>query len=312
MLTKAEMFSTKEQLSGDLGEVPGFGLKGIDNLKAKGIHTTYQIIGKFLEFDRDVQKLHDFLVSPEIGMQPGPLNTHRTAERIGARVLGEGFKCEIKLSDHVIKSTVSMFNDAKKTAFMSKKLSGDLAADFTGIKNIDKFKAAGIHNTDQLFAAFLKIIDDPHPGLNTSKCDEFYRLLGSLGAASGYKSAIIYQLQAKLAVGIDTEGLGIEYCPVLPAVPEGALDKGAYDRGKCSTSRSGTGTGEQPRRTARRGGTAGVEPRQLFGSTPPAHKPTRTSKDEPSDFMFALPILLALAAYVWMYLPSSSTELALR
>jgi len=319
MPTKAEEFSTKAVLSGELDEVPGFGEKGIDNLKRKGIHTTYQIIGKYLALDRDAQALHSFLCSDEIGMNPVPLKTHSTAQRIADRVQTKGFKCEIKLSEHVIKSTVSTFNDAKKTAFMAKKLTGDLSKDFTGIKDVTKFNAAGIRTSDHLFAAFLSIIDDPLPCKNTKQCDEFYKTLTNLGAASGYKSAIIYQLQSKLAVGIDTEGLGIQFCPILPPVAEDAVDEEAYDRGERSPRH---GTDEQPRRVADSSRLNGATPRHLdFEDAPatatpqptpqPSLPPATPKKSEHSALMFALPVAIAVAVSVWMYWPSSSTEIAL-
>lgn len=318
MSTKAEEFSTKALLSGDLHEIPGFGDVGIANLKSKGIRTTYQIIGKYLALDRNAQALHDFLCSDEIGMKPGPLKTHNTTQRIADRVQNKGFKIEINLSDHVIKSTVSMFNDAKKTAFMAKKLTGDLATDFTGIKSVSKFNAAGIRTSDHLFAAFLSIIDEPVPGKSTKKCDEFYETLHSLGAASGYKSAIIYQLQSKLAVGIDTEGLGLQFCPVLPPVAEDSVDEEAYDRGERTPRPDERGTVERGR-VAGRSRVNGATPLRQpnFEGTPavsppqPSLRPVTPKKSEPSTVMFVLPVAIAVAMYVWMYWPSSSTEIAL-
>jgi len=41
--------------------------------------------------------------------------------------------------------------------------------------------------------------------------------------ASGFKATIIYQLQSKLAVGIDSSNVGIEYCQQLDAIPEHSL-----------------------------------------------------------------------------------------
>ena len=146
----------------------------------------------------------------------------QTAQQIARRVLIKGFKCEIKLSDGVIKSSHSHFGDDKKRAFMNKKLTGNLTVDFTGIgpASLANLAAAGITNSDGLFAAFLSIIDNPNPMANTDKCDQFYEQLGRYGVASGYKATIIYQLQSKLAVGIDSSNVGIEYCQQLDAIPE--------------------------------------------------------------------------------------------
>jgi len=306
MSTKAELFSNAPKLSGNLDEVPGLADKGISNLKSKGIHTTYQLFGKFLDLDRNPEKLHAWLCSPEIGGHAASLKTQKTAERIAARVLGKGFTCDIKLSDHVIKSTLSKFGDDKKTAFMMKKLSGDLASDFFGIKTTSGFTKAGITNTDKLFASFLSIIDNPFPGANVAKCDEFYGKLSKLGAASGFKSIIIYQLQAKLAVGIDSEGKGLDYCPVLDAVPEDTVDEEAYDRGErspCGTdekTRVKTRVASEPKREA--------EPKKLFAD--PSFKSPAPKKEDPSMLMYAVPVVLAAAIYAYLYWPSSSTELA--
>jgi hypothetical protein len=150
------------------------------------------------------------------------MTTHQTAHKIADRVLIKGFKCEIKLSDGVIKSSHSHFGDDKKRAFMNKKLTGDLTVDFTGIKEVTvaNLAAVGITNSDGLFAAFLSIIDNPNPMANTDKCDQFYEQLGRWKVASGFKATIIYQLQSKLAVGIDSSNVGIEYWQQLDAIPE--------------------------------------------------------------------------------------------
>ena len=149
------------------------------------------------------------------------MTTHKTAQQIARRVLIKGFKCEIKLSEDVIKSSHSHFGDDKKRAFMNQKLTGKLN-DFTGIgpASLANLAAVGITNSDGLFAAFLSIIDNPNPMANTDKCDQFYEQLGRYGVASGYKATIIYQLQSKLAVGIDSSNVGIEHCQQLDAIPE--------------------------------------------------------------------------------------------
>ena len=42
-------FANKPRLTGELNEVPGLGEVGINTLNHKGIKTTYQVIGKYLE-----------------------------------------------------------------------------------------------------------------------------------------------------------------------------------------------------------------------------------------------------------------------
>ena len=173
------------------------------------------------QFGRDAERLHTWLVR-DMGCHAPSMTRHQTAQQIARRVLIKGFKCEIKLSDGVIKSSHSHFGDDKKRAFMNKKLTGNLTVDFTGIKEVTvaNLAAVGITNSDGLFAAFLSIIDNPNPMANTDKCDQFYEQLGRYGVASGYKATIIYQLQSKLAVGIDSSNVGIEYCQQLDAIPE--------------------------------------------------------------------------------------------
>ena len=88
----------------------------------------------------------------------GPFAARRTLQLHLLRAfLRKGFKCQVRLSEHVIKTTASRFGDDKKSAFIQKKLSGKLHEDFFGISQASeaKFASAGITNTDQLFAAFL-------------------------------------------------------------------------------------------------------------------------------------------------------------
>lgn len=226
--TKYERF-IGGQLSGDLSEVPGLGEKGQATLKSKNIKTTYQLIGHFLKLNRNEAEFCKFLV------ECGGVEQHvkEAARAINERVADKGFECDIRLSDHVIKTAASRFDDTKKTDFLKRKLSNKLSDDFVGIRDETRYHASGIKTTDNLFGAFLSIIDDPSPAANTDKCDEFYRKLDALGAAPGYKSVIIYQLQAKLAVGIDTHGpeaLKLRHLlPAMREVDEAALDEEAFD-----------------------------------------------------------------------------------
>ena len=187
----------------------------------------------------------------------------RTAAALYARVTIKGFKCRVRLSDHVVKTTASRFGDDKKSAFIQKKLTGKLSKDFFGISESSeaKFAAAGIANTDQLFAAFLSILDDEQPAKNSAKCDEFYRMLDDLGAAAGFKSVIIYQLQAKLGVGIDAHGPAALNA-ALPTLAEEEGDEseeqldpsdrtggGNVQASRRGTSKIGTGAASTSRRT---------------------------------------------------------------
>lgn len=230
-MSKLEKFLTAESLTGNLSEVPGLGKEaGIPNLQSKGINTTYQLIGHFLKLQRDEKEMLDFLVALGNRNQ----DVEKTAAALRERVADKGVKCQFRLSDHVVKTATSQFNDTDKTEFLKHKLTGKLSEDFKGIKNEKGFKAAGIETTDDLFGEFLKTIDKPDPSENTDKCDEFYAKLNSLGAAPGWKSVIIYQIQAKLAVGLDSHGsdaLKLKHLmPTLPEAPEDAMLEEEFDK----------------------------------------------------------------------------------
>ena len=192
------------------------------SLTASHAHSLCCVARPIAQFGRDPERLHTWLV--DMGCHKSSMTTHQTAHKIADRVLIKGFKCEIKLSDHVLTSSQSRFGDDQKRAFMNQKLTGNLG-DFTGIgsASLANLAAVGITNSDGLFAAFLSIIDNPNPMANTDKCDQFYEQLGRWKVASGFKATIIYQLQSKLAVGIDSSNVGIEYCQQLDAIPEHSL-----------------------------------------------------------------------------------------
>jgi hypothetical protein len=294
--TKAERF-LDGRLSGDLLEVPGIGAEhGIPNLNKHGIKTSYQLIGHFLKLNRNVDAFADFLVTECKGVKQ---HMTKTAEAINERVSKKGFTCDIMLSDHVI-ATSTKFDDTKKTDFLKRKLSNTLEDDFMGIgpDTVKEFAAVGIRNTDQLFGAFLSIIDDPDVSKNTSKCDDFYDKLKKMKAARGYKSVIIYQLQAKLAIGIDTHGPeALKLRHLLPTVREvssGALDEEEFDAvqdGAPLYRSPSTGEGSLKSKPA-----AGTHPPRELDFSEPAPKPA--PKPGPSVLPMAVcGILFAVGAY---------------
>lgn len=258
MPTKEELFLEKP-LSGDLHEVPGLGDAGIRKLNEAGYATTYQLIGKFLLLNRNEEDFLAFL------HKQGNTRPHvdNTARCINKRVTEKGFACHIRLSDHVVKTAANMFDDTKKTAFLEKTLRGlSLSEAFHGIRDETRFRAKGIKTPDHLFGEFLMILNHPDPTENTSKCDEFYALLKSLGAANGHKSVIIYQLQAKLAVGIDTHGkeaLKLKHeLPVLREVSRETLCEEDFDDLQEEAPPTGAGS-----RTGRPSVGANVTPKKL-------------------------------------------------
>lgn len=302
---KAESF-LDGRLSGDLLEVPGIGTEhGIPNLNKHGIKTSYQLIGHFLKLNRNVDAFADFLVTECKGMKQ---HMTKTAEAINERVSKKGFTCDIKLSDHVI-ATSTKFDDTKKTDFLTRKLSNTLEDDFMGIgpDTVSKFAAAGIRNTDQLFGAFLSIIDDPDVSKNTSKCDEFYDKLKEMKSAPSYKSVIIYQLQAKLAIGIDTHGPeALKLRHLLPTVREvsnEALDEEAFDAVQEGRS---TGEGSRKKPAASR-----THPPQKLDFSEDAPKPAPKPTPGPSILPMAVcGILFAIGAY-YFFLSGGSNPAAL-
>jgi len=260
MPTKSELFLSRPLLTGALEEVPGLGAVGIQNLRKQGIKTTYQLIGAFLAGGRDVTAMTDKLV--EMGNRRQDCSV--TGAALCARVATRGVKVDIKLSDHVVATTASRFGDDKKTAFIQKKLTGKLSSDFFGISEASEanFKAVGIATTDALFGAFLKLLDDEEPSKSADKCDAFYAKLGALGAAKGFKSVIIYQLQAKLAVGIDSHGPAALRA-AMPVLPEEG-EEGEPVESAASDRTGGSNANATRRRHASQASGVASASRQLF------------------------------------------------
>lgn len=242
MPTKLEKF-LDEPLTGKLIDVPGIGEKMLATLKEKNVKTSYQLLGTFLKLDRNEDEITDLLLLcvPEGERAKMKQHIDKSASALKERVEVKGVEVNFRLSNHVIKTATSQFNDAKKTEFIQKKLTGKLSDDFFGIgpDSEAKFTKEGIKTTDELFGEFLKGLgpvgdEDFDPSMDTKWCDAFYDRLTSLGAASGYKSAIIYQIQAKLAVGIDSHGAEAlklkDKLPKMPTVPEDALNEEAFDK----------------------------------------------------------------------------------
>lgn len=297
--TKFERFIT-QPVSGDLHDVPGLGKEhGIPTLKNKGIKTTYQLIGRFLKLDRNQEKFCEFLVGC------GGIKQHvqETAKAVNQRVTQVGFQCDVKLSDHVIK-TSTLFNDTKKTDFLKRKLSGKLSEDFFGINDESAFHKADIKNTDQLFGEFLSIIDEPNPTENTDKCDQFYDFLKKLKASSGHKSVIIYQIQAKLAIGIDTHGPeALKLRPRLLThreVDDEAMDEMQYDARQNEPPGTGDGTRTRPLSAA---AAANKKEQEKKGksSVPSSKEQEKNEKSSVPSSPYTMPLVVAAFALLGYY-----------
>ena len=80
-----EEFQANARLTGHLEEVPGLGPTGIENLKGKGLHTTYQLIGYFLKLNRDEVAFANFLKELGSSARLGPSKSVSRTEASSAR-----------------------------------------------------------------------------------------------------------------------------------------------------------------------------------------------------------------------------------
>ena len=200
-------------------EIPQLGATAKARLVGNGVKSTYQILGWFLHHGRNVDEFKAFLDD----MEAPPTHTRKIAEAVRERVSRAGVKLQIKLPDHVIES--SRMDDDKCFKFLARAFNQSIEHDFEGLgmgkpgkpsQSVANLRRANVATTDQLFGLFLDKFDEPITESSVTKVTEFYRQLGELGVAHGYKSTIIDALQAQLDIGIDRIGAA----PPLDTVPE--------------------------------------------------------------------------------------------
>jgi len=194
------------QLTGDLQEVDHIGPQSTEKLNKQGIYTTYQLLGHFLWLDRDKTAFLALLKSADT---PG---AHReaVAEAVSKRVAEVGIKIGVTLPTHVDGTPVSSrLDEAKAKKIKNIKFNNDLRHDFPGVgfgnesetKTAKKLAAHGIENTNRLFGEMLRHFDQTQP--TPDNLSKFWKRLGELGCADGWKTTIINAMIAKLDIGID-------------------------------------------------------------------------------------------------------------
>ena len=148
------------QLTGDLIEVPNLGATAVRRLREHNIKSTWQLIAYFLDSGRNQAIFQDFLNSVDAPAS----HTAAISRAIAKRVADVGIKVEVALPAHVVQS--SRITDDKMDVFLRRVFTGALEHDFEGLGmgkpgkpsgSVTNLAAAGITNTDMLFAAFLKL-----------------------------------------------------------------------------------------------------------------------------------------------------------
>ena len=187
-------------LEADVMTVPHVGRVSKERLAASGITSTYQLIGHYLKLKRDRAAFEAFLAKAGVAEVGG--HAKAAAAAIHERVTNVGVKLHVRVPAEIIQS--SRMTDDKAKDFVKRSFTGDLATDFKGVgmgpASVDAFKKAGITNSDQLFGEMLSKFDAaPTEDMMTS----FYKRLGEIGMASGYKATMCEVLKMKLDIGID-------------------------------------------------------------------------------------------------------------
>ena len=194
-----ENFTNWAILDGSLQQVPWIGPDTEEKLREHGIKTVWQLFGKHLKLGRNVGKLASLL--RECGVNAG--NVNDTANAIDRRVRTRGINVTVPLSESMRET--SKLTGPKRTEFVNKKLSGSLQQDFLGVgeTTVKKMNAAGVTTSDELFAQFLALLDEPTAQFSTAPGDAFYGKLSEYGV-SGYKSSVVDCILTKLEQGIDS------------------------------------------------------------------------------------------------------------
>jgi len=206
-LTLEEFASPDYQLTGRLGETPHIGARTIEILGQQGIHSTYQLLGHYLTLNRDN---NDFVAFLEMVETP---EAHRSglADAIARRVELAGVKVTVAVPQEIDGKPVSTKLDNDRACTIQRtEFNGDLRHDFPGCgfgkvgdlpnQTVKNLADHGITNTDELFGAMLSHFD---AAPTEAHMIAFWKALGAMGAAHGYKTTIIHAMKLKLDIGID-------------------------------------------------------------------------------------------------------------
>ena len=181
---EVETFEDGAPLTGSTTQLPFCAERTADLLAVHGgVRSIWQLFGKYLEFGRDQEKLASYLRA--CCVNPG--NVNRLAAALAQRVQS-GFAVTVPLS----KSTkgTSELTGGKRAMYINTRLNGNLLHDFLGLNpiSLQKMAAAGVTTSDQLFAQFLSLLDEPTAEFTEAMGDKFYRKLTEYGVAGSKAS----------------------------------------------------------------------------------------------------------------------------
>jgi len=291
-----ERFESRDyQITGRLQEVPHLGGVTDGRLAAKGITSTYQLLGHYLSVNRDKTEFIKFLEE----MDTPDTHRNRLADAIDRRVSACGIKVTVSVPAEVDGQPVSSkIDDVKASQIMERKFNNNLRHDFAGCgfgsegdkeknKSVKALEARGIISTDQLFGAMLKHFGGQSP--TTANVVAFWKELKDIGVAGGYKTTIIEAMKLKLDIGIDN-------C-AKPSM-EGVIEEPAAP-----------GTGQKSRTLPLSAGAAAAKKKADEEAKKKAGEQTRKEPSGMPMYVFVLPVLVAVGWYLLSGSSSATAEL---
>uniref|UniRef100_A0A6T8DKE7 Uncharacterized protein n=1 Tax=Prymnesium polylepis TaxID=72548 RepID=A0A6T8DKE7_9EUKA len=228
MVSAKEFCSDAYQLRGELNEVPHIKDAGVERLAEAGIFSTYMLLSVYLQVERDVEVLAEFLKG-----KVADGHSKRAAEAIARRVDSVGIKIAVKLpeKDRDGKPISSKLTDVTVQELLARPFDNEIRQMFPGVgfgrpgdkAENDSLRSlrerAGIDTTNKLYAAMLRCLASPTPS-----SDELLTLreqFGEWGVAGGYKTTVIEAMRQRLDTGIDnTRRTPLETIADPPEAPE--------------------------------------------------------------------------------------------
>lgn len=201
------------EITGQLTEVPGVGEKTAGKLNDVGIHTTFQLFGKYLSLrgpgvdqQEHLNLFMNFLEGAGCAKSYLASQVQAVSERMNI-----GFHMSCSVSDELATKSTTQMTEEKLAKFLMSDLTGNMKDDLHGVgpKSVAKMEACGVHNTWQLIGTFLMTMDknatsgtsdDASSPVNDA--GEFDEWLKAAGTASSYRAAVVMQIVEKLACGL--------------------------------------------------------------------------------------------------------------
>jgi predicted flap endonuclease-1-like 5' DNA nuclease len=202
------------EITGQLTEVPGVGDKTAEKLNDVGIHTTFQLFGKYLSLRGpgvDQQEHLNFFINflEDAGCTKSYLNSQ--VQAVSER-MNVGFAMPCAISDELATKSTTQMTEEKLAKFLMNDLTGNMKDDFHGVgpKSVAKMEAYGVHNTWQLIGNFLMTMDKKVPSETSNddasspinNAEAFEEWLKTVGTAASYRAAVVMQVVEKLACGL--------------------------------------------------------------------------------------------------------------